>query len=119
MAGQHGVDILATFMGTKTGIAVAQNMDKTFPDFGMAYQSYLLSHALTGDPNKYRLKSGPSPTVPWETVGSLDHDITVVDAGPNGFTTTQDAVNSKEACDFWLNLFAHESKTLGMGNPSF
>jgi carboxylesterase type B len=119
MAGQHGIDVLAMFMGTKTVLASAQNMDKTFPDFANAYQSYLLSHARTGDPNTYRLQSGPSPTVPWEKVGSLDHDITVVDAGPSGFSTVQDQINSKEACDFWLNLFAQETKNLGMLRPPF
>jgi carboxylesterase type B len=119
MAGQHGVDILATFIGSKTALAAAQNMDKTFPDFGKAYQSYLLSHARTGDPNMYRLKTGPSPTVPWGKVGSLDQDITVVDAGPNGFSIIPDAVNSKEACDFWLNLFAQETKNLGLSKPPF
>jgi carboxylesterase type B len=114
MGGQHGTDILAMFIGTKTIVAAAQNIDTTFPDFAKSYQSYLLSHARTGDPNTYRLKSGPSPTVPWEKVKSPDHDFNVVEAGPNGFSTIQDKINSKKVCDFWQNLFAQETKTLGI-----
>ena len=114
IGGFHATDVLAMFIGTKTFVSTVQNIDTTFPDFAKSYQSYLLSHAQTGDPNTHRLKSGPSPTVPWETVKSLDHDLLSVEAGPNGFSTIQDKVNSKEVCDFWLNLFAQESKTLGM-----
>ncbi|KAF2666244.1 alpha/beta-hydrolase [Microthyrium microscopicum] len=80
MGGQHGVDVLATYIGTKTGLSAAQNADKAFPAFAKAYQSYLLSQAKTGDPNMYRLKSGPSPTIPLEKVSFLqpDEEVTVL-----------------------------------------
>jgi carboxylesterase type B len=119
MGGQHGTDIIAMFIGTKTIISAAQNIDKTFPDFAKSYQSYLLSHARTGDPNTYRVMSGPSPTVPLERVKTLDHNLTVVEAGPKGFSTIQDKINSKEVCDFWRNIFAQETKSLGKSKLTF
>ena len=118
---KHGMDLLPTFwnshvnfteslhacMGinsTTAGI-IAWIMDS----FAPAYQSYLASHAVTGDPNKNAI--GHANDHNWQTA-SVDEDgrlTRVLDADDYifiFFTDITDTTNTAARCEFWKDIAA-------------
>ena len=114
---KHGMDLLPTFwnthvnftdslhacMGIDSGTAEAIAMLVGF--FAPAYQSYLASHAVTGDPNtnridlaKYHKWQKASVDDDGQLTGVLNADIV--------FTDTKDTTNTAARCDFWKGIAA-------------
>lgn len=68
--GVHAVDLLPTFYNLNLNLDVL-GKDAPFPlipgfgGFAQAYQSYLVSHARTGDPNPYKKTLNIPPAITW------------------------------------------------------
>ena len=76
-----------------------------FGGFAQAYQSYLSSHARSGDPNTYRKKISLPPTVNWPKAGSSGDRVEgVLEAGNLGFGVISDDQVGKETCAFWQEI---------------
>ncbi|QDS71255.1 hypothetical protein FKW77_000539 [Venturia effusa] len=102
-AGTHGSDISPTFF-TSPGVFGGQSAK-----ISQQYQSYLISHARTGDPN--RLKTNGLiewPKVEWGP--SLKQVLNVTDLG---FTLITDDKTTAEDCDLWKDVMA--ALTVGGG----
>jgi carboxylesterase type B len=103
--GTHGSDIAANFYGSS-------NLAQLLPQWLMSggadlrtiapkYQSYLISHARTGNPNT--LKAKDAIEWPMVRVGSVLSNVLNVNSP---FTLVADMMNQGEDCDFWLDLFS-------------
>jgi carboxylesterase type B len=109
--GIHGGDIAANFF--KPGV-----MDSPqWKAFAPSFQSYLLSHARTGDPNKLRA----SNTIEWPKVqfGPTLNPVLNVAGGnyfsPNPvFELIGDTHTRAEDCDFWHETEASMTSELGL-----
>jgi carboxylesterase type B len=93
--GLHGSDVPADFYNNETN-----SDDPTFGTFARSFQSYLVSHARTGNPNKLR----DAGAINWPLVekGRVFGDV--LEAGNAGFRLIDDQLNKAEDCDFWLHL---------------
>lgn len=113
--GLHGVDILPTFynlnidvsiFGTKISLPLVPG----FGSFAQAYQSYLVSHARSGNPNTFKkpfdIFNFP-PTIPWPQPGNTGDALTnVLDATDLGFFYITDDLTRKSRCGFWEDVAA-------------
>jgi carboxylesterase type B len=109
--GYHGTDLLANFY-TDSGFSVntlATLNDRTFGEFAKKYQSYLVSHARTGDPNTFR--SGNTPEWPRVKIG--DTLTNVMNATNDGFALGTDMATQSKDCTFWKNTLMKMSDSLG------
>ncbi|CAL8578603.1 hypothetical protein XPA_004372 [Xanthoria parietina] len=110
LPGLHGTDILPTFYNLNLdldgfGKSVPFPLVPGFGGFAQAYQSYLVSHARTGDPNTHRKKIGLSPIRAWpKPDGSGDSVEGVLQAGNLGFSVVSDGQVRRETCDFWQEM---------------
>ncbi|KAF1985371.1 glycoside hydrolase family 31 protein [Aulographum hederae CBS 113979] len=107
--GLHGSDVAPTYSNVDGSSPAASSADKNTA----GYQSYLVSHALTGDPNNLRLKS---TTIQWETIGDgvgLEKAYPVLNAADSGFALIQDEQNLKSHCDLWLDFLEDAQKIQG------
>ncbi|KAF2401130.1 alpha/beta-hydrolase [Trichodelitschia bisporula] len=111
--GMHGSDIAADFYVPKTGLAALFTTDRTFGDFATNYQSYLISHARSGDPNKFR----GNGTIAWPAVTWGPTLKNVLDAGDKGFALIEDPVTKEGDCEFWKDAFAGMTSGLGFAPP--
>jgi hypothetical protein len=84
--------------------------DRTFGDFATKFQAYLTSHARTGDPNKFKHSS----TVEWPIVKMGPTLGNVLNATDTGFQLIEDLRTRKEDCDFWRDVLAGMTSSLGM-----
>ena len=76
-----------------------------FGGFAQAYQSYLVSHAETGDPNTYRKKLGLPPTLAWPKPDNSGDEVRgVLQVGDLGFSIINDGQVSRETCTFWQGI---------------
>lgn len=103
--GWHGMDILSTFNnpGSSTSSLSSFLGDKTFPAFASQYQSYLTSHARSGNVNKFRSEG----TINWPHVEFGPTLSKVLNANDKGFELIEDTKTRAEDCDFWRDTFAH------------
>lgn len=91
----HGSDVAAMFYSS-----LVYNQSSTlFSD----YQSYMISHAITGDPNTLRATDGTPSTIYWPLVSgvnaeSLRNGLNVTD---DGFELISDAQVLKSVCSVW------------------
>jgi len=106
-SGGHGSDILATFYNPGTsGLGLASLLggsDKNLAKVAIGYQSYLASHARTGDVNKLRKKDG---TVEWPVVELGSEFGNVLNVTNTGFEIIKDQKNLAVDCDFWRDAYA-------------
>lgn len=91
--GTHGSDVAAAFYSPTL-------FNVTVPLWA-AYQSYLTSQALTGDPNALRNRTIDPPTIEWPMVPDpnadrLGNTLNVTD---DGFELIEDGVVLKNLCD--------------------
>jgi carboxylesterase type B len=101
--GMHGLDVIPTFFNAGTLVATTSSLaDPTFATFASQYQSYLTSHARTGDPNKFRAAGTPE----WPHVEFGPTLSKVFNATDNGFELIEDTKTKAEDCDFWREAFA-------------
>lgn len=106
--GFHATDLLPTFYDlnvnlTALGIDASYPLIPGFGSFAQAYQSYLVSHARSGDPNTYAKVSNVPPTINWPKAGSVSaNELTdVLNAGDLGFDLFTDTTTTETVCEFW------------------
>jgi hypothetical protein len=104
--GTHGSDVTADFYLPSN---VSNPADPTFGTFATSFQSYLTSHARTGDPNTLR----DAGTIQWPFVTLGPVFSNVLDASDSGFSLFSDIENEAVDCDFWRDLAA--GMTFGLG----
>lgn len=87
--------------------------------FAKAYQSYLTSHARSGDPNRYRALINIPPAINWPQPGSLsDENLSnVLSAWDLGFKTVTDTQMPKSHCDFMRSVAAAITNCGGYAAP--
>ena len=125
----HAMDLLPTFWNTEVNftaflmtasknsgqplsLAEAAALASLIRLLAPQYQSYLVSHAIFGDPNK-----GSFTEVPWSTAtitASADDisNVQLVTIKPHflspfftpSFTVITDTINTADGCDFWKTL---------------
>ncbi|KAF1808072.1 alpha/beta-hydrolase [Eremomyces bilateralis CBS 781.70] len=112
--GTHGSDVLATFFNPSGELSRLSTLDPSLASFAASYQSYLTSHAMTGDPNTYRL---PNSTASWPEVTVEPTLRNVLDAGNPGFSLISDNQTTADVCDFWLDIQAAMTSLGGYAPP--
>ena len=98
--GTHGEDILADFFSSDSALGkVAKLLDPSTADLAGKFQSYLVSHARTGDPNTLNKKfAWPKVTIGPEFSNVLEF------TKPLRLVT--DKMNTADICDFWRDVLA-------------
>ena len=111
--GFHATDLLPTFYDlnidlTALGDSVPFPLVPGFGPFAQAYQSYLVSHARSGDPNQYAKKVNAPPAINWPKAGSSGADVLtdVLNAGDSGFSVVSDEETTESVCGFWREVAA-------------
>ncbi|OCK76786.1 alpha/beta-hydrolase [Lepidopterella palustris CBS 459.81] len=110
--GTHGSDILPTWWNpyltlNVLGIPIPFWIVTGNAGVSKAYQSYLVSHAMTGDPNSNRLIFNLPPTIQWPKVGSGGSFTNVLNVTNSGFELITDESYNKTICDFWIGIFTN------------
>lgn len=116
--GLHGSDVLPTFFNrnlnlTLIGEITGAPLSPEFISLIEAYQSYLVSHASTGNPNT--LKRPPAITWP-RPYNKGDVIAGVLDVSDQGFNVITDNQASERACRFWRHVEATVTDLGGMNN---
>lgn len=121
--GLHGTDLLPTFYNLNLDLPLFGS-DVPFPlipifgSFAQAYQSYLVSHARTGDPNTYKKTFNIPPAITWPKPNNAGDEVTgVLDAGDLGFSTITDTQTRKTVCNFWRQVAAAVTDLGGYAPP--
>ncbi|KAL8838672.1 MAG: hypothetical protein Q9176_004912 [Flavoplaca citrina] len=121
----HGTDLLPTFYNLNLNLDLF-GRDVPFPiipgfgGFSTAYQSYLTSHARSGDPNRFKKSVSIPPTITWpKAVVSAEKDGVerVLRAGSLGFGVKDDKQVSKSRCAFWTDVVAAVTRLGGYAPP--
>lgn len=76
-------------------------IDATFPAFARAYQNYVISHAVSGNPNKYKVDS---TKLDWPAAVFGDTISDVLSMNRKSWYLTTDDQDTAEICDFWAKL---------------
>lgn len=88
-----------------------------FGSFAQAYQSYLTSHARTGDPNTFKKTVNLPPAITWPKPGTAGDKFSgVLDAGDLGFRLIEDGQTARGRCGFWVQVAA---AVTGLGGEFF
>lgn len=111
--GFHATDLLPTFYDLNVDLtALGDNapfpLIPGFGSFAQAYQSYLVSHARSGDPNKYAKLLNVPPAIYWPKAGNSSADMltNVLNAGNLGFSVVSDKETTESVCGFWREVAA-------------
>ena len=110
LPGLHATDILPTFYNLNLdldgfGRSVPFPLVPGFGGFSHGYQSYLVSHARSGDPNTYRKRLNIPHTLTWPKPDSSGNRIeNVLQAGNLGFSVVSDGQVRRKTCDFWQGI---------------
>jgi carboxylesterase type B len=107
-AGRHGDDIFPTFFnGAASDPKSLQSIlsefnDPGFGDFARTFQSYLLSHARTGNLNSLKAQNA----MDWPTfkAGPIFDDV--LDAGSKGYQLIKDNFTTAESCNLFFKVWA-------------
>ena len=109
----HATDLLPIFYDlnidlTALGATSPFPLIPGFGSFAQAYQSYLVSHARSGDPNKYAKLLNIPPAIKWPKSGSSSADVltNVLNAGDLGFSVVSDQETTETVCGFWRKVVA-------------
>ena len=115
----HGSDLLPTFWNSYVDYAESLHACADIPrllipiiaprlkTFAPPYQSYLASHAVTGDPNKNAVDEAKAHKWQTASVSVNGSDLTNVlnaDHQDTFFTDITDKTNSATNCDFWKGI---------------
>lgn len=105
--GIHGADVLADFYDPNSTMSpIIEVMDPGFGRFATTFQSALLSHARTGDPNALSTKNN-TLAVHWPLARPQGNGYSdVLNAGENGFTLVDNDQVPQDRCRFWSRIFA-------------
>jgi carboxylesterase type B len=113
--GFHATDLAATFNNDGNFLLMNElKLPLKFLDAASkSWQSYLTSHAITGNPNTRRIKTGSHPTIQWPLPKLGGEEVTnVLDAGDKKFSLIKDTTNLKSHCDFFVDLETKITKLL-------
>lgn len=115
--GTHGTDNLAVFNFPGLDLdAIKSFFPPIIPEFNafsQSYQSYLVSHARSGDPNTYRKSHGEFKAIRWPRPDfRTDAVRNVLNATKTGFEVITDEQIRKSLCRFWQDI-AREITELG------
>lgn len=106
--GFHATDLLPTFYDLNINLTALSILTSTplipgFGSFAQAYQSYLVSHARSGNPNTYAKRANVPPTINWPKAGSVSANglTDVLNAGDLGFSLFTDNKTTEGVCGFW------------------
>ncbi|KIM92857.1 hypothetical protein OIDMADRAFT_138895 [Oidiodendron maius Zn] len=101
--GTHGSDVIALF-----DIEGAGEANNPFFEW---YESYFVSHALTGNPNILRNESG---TINWPLVPDPNavHFADTLNVTDNGFELIQNTKINTTMCSRWLNALASATSSI-------
>ncbi|KAI4217815.1 MAG: hypothetical protein LQ349_009005 [Xanthoria aureola] len=120
--GLHATDLLPTFYNLNLNLGLF-GRDVPFPVipgfgyFSRAYQSYLTSHARTGDPNRYKKTLNLPPAITWPKAREDgDRIVDVLNAGDLGFRVVEDEQTRRSRCGFWVDVAA---AVTGLGGEFF
>ncbi|KAL8763143.1 MAG: hypothetical protein Q9184_000988 [Pyrenodesmia sp. 2 TL-2023] len=119
----HATDLLPTFYNLNLdldllGANVSIPLGPGFGGFSQAYQSYLVSHARTGDPNTYKQTVNLPQAITWPMPGTGGDALTgVLNAGDLGFALVQDEQTRRSRCDFWREVAAAVTGLGGYAPP--
>ena len=118
--GFHATDLLPTFYDLNLDLSAFGN-DVSYPlipgfgAFAQAYQSYLVSHARTGDPNVYKKTLNVPSAITWPKPSSGGDQISgVLNAGDLGFSVVADSQTEESVCGFWREVAAAVTNLGGM-----
>ena len=121
--GLHATDLLPTFYNVNLDLAQLSNLTSIplipgFGAFAQAYQSYLVSHASTGDPNTFKKTVNVPPAITWPKPGNTGDALTgVLDATDTGFVLETDQETRKSVCSFWVQVAAAVTDLGGYAPP--
>ncbi|KAL9074453.1 MAG: hypothetical protein Q9161_002241 [Pseudevernia consocians] len=111
--GFHATDLLPTFYDLNIDLtALGDNapfpLIPSFGSFAQTYQSYLVSHARSGDPNTYAKMLNVPPAISWpKAASSSANELTgVLNAGDLGFGLISDNETTESVCGFWREVAA-------------
>jgi carboxylesterase type B len=120
LGGFHGTDLIALF--SRTGLkalGITVPLPDAFRAVSKTYQSYLVSHALTGDPNTLSLKVGGKENVAapqWPRTpplqGKYMDNVLLMKNGT--LTVGQSATIPKENCDQWQDMLMKATTEVGL-----
>jgi len=111
--GLHATDLLPLFYDISLDLPLFGNTEPFplipgFGSFAQAYQAYMVSHARSGDPNKFKkpLLNLP-PGIRWPEVDNQGEVMGgVLRAGDLGFSVTDDEQTGRARCGFWRDVMA-------------
>lgn len=103
----HGADTFATFYyrGFNVDNYQIPGLFDGYGDFAETYQSYLVSHARTGDPNTYRRSHKGFKATRWPRPNNRGDLVQgVLNTTDTGFKVITDQQTSRSTCRFWQEL---------------
>ena len=121
--GYHATDLLPTFYNLDINLAtlntsVSYPLIPFFGTFAQSYQSYLVSHARSGNPNTYAKTLNVPPAIYWPQPDTSGDELTgVLNAGDTGFSLISDATTTETICDFWREVAAAVTDLGGYAPP--
>ena len=121
--GLHATDLLPTFYNLNLNLN-ALGMDVPIPlvpGFGglaTAYQSYLVSHARTANPNTYKKTINIPSAITWPKPGHGGDALSgVLDVNDLGFKLLTDEQTTEGRCGFWRDVAAAATGLGGYAPP--
>lgn len=117
----HGADVYATFYyrGFDVDLYQVPGFVDGFGDFAETYQSYLISHARTGDPNTYRKSHKGFKAIRWPRLNNRGDLVKgVLNTTDTGFEVVTDQQTSRSTCRFWQEIFKDLTALGGLFNFS-
>ena len=122
--GLHATDLLPTFYNLNLdlnvfGTDVPVPLVPGFGGLASAYQSYLVSHARTGNPNTYKKTLNIPSAITWPEPSGVDEDALsgVLDVNDLGFQLVQDEETREGRCVFWKDVAAAVTGLGGYAPP--
>lgn len=118
--GWHAVDLLPTFYVLNNFKGVFRSrLIPSLGSFSLAYQSYLTSFAMTGNPNERRLYLSIPRTIPWPKPNKFDSQFigNVLNVGDFSFSIVDDEECPKDRFDFWTEIAAALTNIGGYAVP--
>ncbi len=106
LPGIHGEDLLLAFWRTDFDIGQYIDIDLdlgflTNDNLATAYQHYLASFVLTGDPNTFRQRNSIPSTIDWTPATEKNGVVTIFNIDLPGFSYQADPDEPADRCAFW------------------
>jgi hypothetical protein len=121
--GTHGADLLPTWYNpyvtvNVSGVSVplwGTLISEGVSGVARGYQSYLVSHARSGNPNTNRELLNDPPTIKWPKIGNVDGEYltNVLNVTDGGFEIIEDRTHNRTICEFWIDIFTKTTEAGG------